>query len=231
MDIWGAIILSTTVYDFYFLFLCLYFVILYNEYAVLRMRKLKVEKCYSLIPSDMWYGHFETFIWLHMKLEFHIQLFSWFLFIPNQKIQIHNLCCQKWQPVFGNWVRDFSMLDWTRTHKSRSHFFRFVLPPDTKWMKSQTQILQGRMFHLRRVCLTEGSTTQGCAWKTRWAILVVRVIDKNPLARVSWQLMDRSQECHMLFNACDILTRTNFPTFYIIFKYPPRHSHIWKTYL
>lgn len=37
----------------------------------------------------MEYGSFKTFIGLHMKRELHIQLFSWFLFILNQKFQIH----------------------------------------------------------------------------------------------------------------------------------------------
>lgn len=76
----------------------------------------------------------------------------------------------------------FVKLDWTRLHKLRSNFFRWVLPPDAKWMKHQTQIRHGWMFHLRGVGITRGSTIKGYALKTRGATMVVAVIDGNPLA-------------------------------------------------
>lgn len=137
------------------------------------------------------------------------------------------MCRQKWQSAFRHWARDFSILVyWIEQGPTNwGHFFHFVLPPDIKRMKYQTQILQGRMFHLRRVGLTEGSTTQGYALNTCGAISVVTVIDRTPLAGISWQLMGRSQECHMFFNACDILFRTDFPTSYVIFKCPLSHIY------
>lgn len=114
-------------------------------------------------------------------------MFSYFLTLYLYKIRkfkFTSIHCQKWHQVFGNWVRDFCMLDWTRIHKLRSNFFCWVLPPDAKWMKYQTQILQGWMFHRRRV--SQGAVpSKGMLWG---ATMVVAVDWWEPLGwgLVSW---------------------------------------------